>query len=281
MLTTVNALVQKLPPRDVVAGMSFAAAAGQVVDSEEADRLGGAATATCACRRCARRASMRSAAASSTSIPAGTETPLRFDFFGRQLETIRTFDAGQPAHDRQPQAHRAGADERGAAQRRGDQALPAALHRDVRRQYGRRSALCRGQRRPALSRRRALAAVLLRASGSPRRLHRRRALRLRRPGAGRPSPTGRRRSRTITRRARRPGHEEAATGGAPYKPVPPDQLYEMERHALRAGARGRRAPALALRCRRTRSGPTMPAAASRPALRPSGRRRTSTCSKRW
>jgi transcription-repair coupling factor (superfamily II helicase) len=31
VLTAVNALVQKLPPRDVVAGMSFAAAAGQVV----------------------------------------------------------------------------------------------------------------------------------------------------------------------------------------------------------------------------------------------------------
>ena len=35
VLTTVNALVQKLPPLEVVAGMSFAAAAGQVVDSEK------------------------------------------------------------------------------------------------------------------------------------------------------------------------------------------------------------------------------------------------------
>src|SRR5262249_20624111 len=35
VLTAVNALIQKLPPRKVVAGMSFAAKAGQVVDSEK------------------------------------------------------------------------------------------------------------------------------------------------------------------------------------------------------------------------------------------------------
>ncbi len=35
VLTTVNALVQKLPPRDVVAGMSFVARPGQMVDSEK------------------------------------------------------------------------------------------------------------------------------------------------------------------------------------------------------------------------------------------------------
>src|SRR5690606_32102967 len=33
VLTAVNALIQKLPPRDLVATMSFAARAGQVVDS--------------------------------------------------------------------------------------------------------------------------------------------------------------------------------------------------------------------------------------------------------
>ena len=35
---------------------------------------------------------MRCAAGSSTFIPPSLETPLRFDFFGKQLESIRTFD---------------------------------------------------------------------------------------------------------------------------------------------------------------------------------------------
>ena len=91
VLTTVNALVQKLPPRDVVAGMSFAAAAGQVVDS---DRLVGWATDNGYLRVPTVRETGEYAVRGGLIdlFPAGTEAPLRFDFFGRQLETIRTFD---------------------------------------------------------------------------------------------------------------------------------------------------------------------------------------------
>jgi transcription-repair coupling factor (superfamily II helicase) len=92
ILTTVNALVQKLPPRDVVAGMSFAAAAGQVVDSEKL-------IAWAAGNGYLRVPTVRETGEYAVRgglvdlYPAGTESPLRFDFFGKQLETIRTFDA--------------------------------------------------------------------------------------------------------------------------------------------------------------------------------------------
>ena len=92
VLTAVNALVQKLPPRDVVAGMSFAAAAGQMVDSE---RLIGWAAGNGYLRVPTVREPGEYAVRGGLVdlYPAGAETPLRFDFFGRQLESIRTFDA--------------------------------------------------------------------------------------------------------------------------------------------------------------------------------------------
>ena len=92
VLTTVNALVQKLPPREVVAGMSFAAAAGQVVDSEKL-------IAWAAGNGYLRVPTVRETGEYAVRgglvdlYPAGTGSPLRFDFFGKQLETIRTFDA--------------------------------------------------------------------------------------------------------------------------------------------------------------------------------------------
>jgi len=91
VLTTVNALVQKLPPRDTVAGMSFAAAAGQVVDSEKL-------IAWAAGNGYLRVPTVRETGEYAVRgglvdlYPAGVESPLRFDFFGKQLETIRTFD---------------------------------------------------------------------------------------------------------------------------------------------------------------------------------------------
>ncbi|MBL8592059.1 MAG: transcription-repair coupling factor [Devosia sp.] len=92
ILTTVNALVQKLPPRDVVAGMSFAAAAGQVVDSEKL--IAWAAGSGYLRVPTVRETGEYAVRGGLVDLyPAGTESPLRFDFFGKQLETIRTFDA--------------------------------------------------------------------------------------------------------------------------------------------------------------------------------------------
>ena len=93
VLTAVNALIQKLPPRDVVAGMSFAAKAGQVVDSERLIQWA-------ALNGYLRVPTVREQGEYAVRgglvdlYPASMETPLRFDFFGRQLESIRTFDPG-------------------------------------------------------------------------------------------------------------------------------------------------------------------------------------------
>ena len=93
VLTAVNALIQKLPPLDVVDGMSFAAKAGQVVDS---DKLINWAALNGYLRVPTVREQGEYAVRGGLVdlFPASMENPLRFDFFGRQLETIRTFDAG-------------------------------------------------------------------------------------------------------------------------------------------------------------------------------------------
>nr|WP_321307574.1 hypothetical protein [uncultured Sphaerochaeta sp.] len=91
VLTSVNALVQALPPRDVVATMSFSAKAGAVVDSE---RL----IAWAAGNGYLRVPTVREAGEYAVRgglvdlFAAGMEAPLRFDFFGSTLETIRSFD---------------------------------------------------------------------------------------------------------------------------------------------------------------------------------------------
>jgi len=93
VLTAVNALVQKLPPRDVIARMSFAAKAGQVVDSNRLiDWAAGNGYLRVPTVREAGEYAVRGGLVD--LYPAGAEAPLRFDFFGKQLESIRSFDAG-------------------------------------------------------------------------------------------------------------------------------------------------------------------------------------------
>jgi transcription-repair coupling factor (superfamily II helicase) len=93
VLTAVNALIQKLPPADMVAGMSFTAKAGQVVDS---DKLVLWASLNGYLRVPTVRETGEYAVRGGIIdlYPASMETPLRFDFFGKQLESIRTFDPG-------------------------------------------------------------------------------------------------------------------------------------------------------------------------------------------
>jgi transcription-repair coupling factor (superfamily II helicase) len=91
VLTAVNALIQKLPPRDVVAGMSFRAKSGQVVDSERlilwASLNGYLRVPT------VREQGEYAVRGGLVDLyPASMETPLRFDFFGKALESIRIFD---------------------------------------------------------------------------------------------------------------------------------------------------------------------------------------------
>jgi transcription-repair coupling factor (superfamily II helicase) len=91
VLTAVNALIQKLPPRDLVETMSFSAAVGRVVDS---DKLVAWAANNGYLRVPTVRESGEFAVRGGLVdlFPAGSEAPLRFDFFGSQLESIRTFD---------------------------------------------------------------------------------------------------------------------------------------------------------------------------------------------
>jgi len=91
VLTAVNALIQKVVPKDIVAAMTFSAAAGAMVDS---DRL----VAWAADNGYLRVPTVREAGEFAVRgglvdlFPAGRDAPLRFDFFGSQLETIRSFD---------------------------------------------------------------------------------------------------------------------------------------------------------------------------------------------
>lgn len=92
VLTTSNTLIQKLPPKAVVSAMSFSAKAGNVVD-------GDALLAWAAGNGYLRVPVVREAGEYAVRgglidlYPAGTEAPVRFDFFGSTLESIREFDA--------------------------------------------------------------------------------------------------------------------------------------------------------------------------------------------
>jgi transcription-repair coupling factor (superfamily II helicase) len=90
VLTAVNALIQRLPPRAMVETMSFSAASGRIVDS---DKLVAWAANNGYLRVPTVRESGEFAVRGGLVdlFPASAEAPLRFDFFGSQLESIRTF----------------------------------------------------------------------------------------------------------------------------------------------------------------------------------------------
>jgi len=91
VLTAVNAYVQRVVPRRVVSAMTFSARASAMVDS---DRL----IAWASDNGYLRVPTVREAGEYAVRgglidlYPAGRDAPLRFDFFGQQLETIRSFD---------------------------------------------------------------------------------------------------------------------------------------------------------------------------------------------
>jgi transcription-repair coupling factor (superfamily II helicase) len=91
VLTTANALVQKLPPRDVIAAMGFSARPGQTMKMDDIahrlERNGFDRTATV---REVGEFAVRGGILD-VFMP-GADQPLRLDFFGDTLETIRYFD---------------------------------------------------------------------------------------------------------------------------------------------------------------------------------------------
>lgn len=92
VITSTNALVQKLVPPQVVADLTFHAVTGEVVDSDAlikwAQSNGYLRVPT------VREAGEFAVRGGLIDLyPAGFEQPFRFDFFGSILESIRTFDA--------------------------------------------------------------------------------------------------------------------------------------------------------------------------------------------
>jgi len=92
VITTVNALLQRVPPREIIAEASFLARKGQELDREALTRF-----------------LVRNAYSNTGTVrepgefalrggivdlwPPGLDEPLRLDFFGSELEAIRRFDA--------------------------------------------------------------------------------------------------------------------------------------------------------------------------------------------
>ena len=91
VLTTANAIVQRLPPRDAIAAMTFSARPGQVIRMEEIASL-------LERNGFERNSTVREVG--EFAVRGGildvfmpdTEQPMRLDFFGDTLETIRYFD---------------------------------------------------------------------------------------------------------------------------------------------------------------------------------------------
>ncbi|HUJ04153.1 MAG TPA: transcription-repair coupling factor [Rhizomicrobium sp.] len=92
VVTTINAILQRVPPREAIAGASFHARAGAEVDHD-------ALIVFLARNGYARAGTVREPGDYSLRggiidlWPPGTDAPLRLDFFGPTLEAIRKFDA--------------------------------------------------------------------------------------------------------------------------------------------------------------------------------------------
>jgi transcription-repair coupling factor (superfamily II helicase) len=92
VLTTVNAMVQRVPARDIVAAQALSVAPGQVVPMDsivawlEHNGYGRSSTVREPGEYAVRGGIL-------DLFPAGLDQPVRFDFFGDSLESIRTFDA--------------------------------------------------------------------------------------------------------------------------------------------------------------------------------------------
>ena len=92
MLTTVNAIVQRVPARETIAAQALSVAPGHVVPMDSI-------VAWLEHNGYNRSSTVREPGEYAVRggildlFPAGLDQPVRFDFFGDSLESIRTFDA--------------------------------------------------------------------------------------------------------------------------------------------------------------------------------------------
>ncbi|MEX0645690.1 MAG: transcription-repair coupling factor, partial [Parvularculaceae bacterium] len=100
--TTVNAVTQRTPPKEVIAAAAFTARPGETVTME---RL----TAYLAANGYARASTVREAGEFAVRgglidiFPPGADDPIRLDFFGDTLESVRAFDSATQLTTRQLQ----------------------------------------------------------------------------------------------------------------------------------------------------------------------------------
>ena len=101
IVTTINALTQRVPPKDVIAGASFAAKVGADVDRDGLVAfLTGNGYVRAGTVREPGDFALRGGIVD--LWPAGEDMPLRLDFFGETLDAIRRFDAETQLSDKKP-----------------------------------------------------------------------------------------------------------------------------------------------------------------------------------
>ena len=99
IVTTINAVLQRVPPKAVIAGASFIARNGAEVDREGAGRLlSGNGYVRAGTVREPGDFALRGGIVD--LWPPGEEQPLRLDFFGSTLDAIRRFDAETQLSDK-------------------------------------------------------------------------------------------------------------------------------------------------------------------------------------
>ena len=135
--TTVNAVVQRVSPRGRMATESFSAAPGNMVATD-------ALVAWLEINGFLRTGTVRDTGEYAVRggiidlYPPGLPNPIRLDFFGDTLESIRSLRSRDPAHHRAAARPRPRADERGPAHDREHPPLPPGLRRALRRADPRR-----------------------------------------------------------------------------------------------------------------------------------------------
>ena len=243
LLTTVNAALQRVPRASAGRDAVALGRARQRARHGRHHALARAQRLLRAPRPCASPATTRCAAASSISIAPGMAEPVRLDFFGDTLETIRTFDPETQrttdqlrALDLVPVAEFQLTTETIKRFRLGYvEAFGAPTPDDL--------LYAGGQRRPPPSRHGALAAAVPRPARDAVRLRAGLAGRARAAGRGRRARAPRPDHRLLRgARSRRSTERDA---GPPYKPLPPDRLYLADaewRERLDAAALARLTP---------------------------------------
>ena len=223
LVGSVSALTQRVPPLKYVASAAFSAAPGNSVRMDDLalwlETNGYGRTST-----------VRDVGDYATRggildlYPPGAEAPIRLDFFGDTLESIRVFD---------PETQRSVGQLRSldlvpmSEARLTSEAIPR-FRQGYAAEFGapsRRRTLFRRQRGPSRDRPRALAAASLRSPRHAVRLCRRRALRARRARRRGREPAHRASFRFYAARRAVYAQDPAR---ADYKPLPPSRLYLTE-----------------------------------------------------